>query len=120
MGMYQSTYHAFGVHVPRYLYEPGGPWTETERLDELIAELGLGDTGLGHLTAGNYDRDELFLVVVRDGEDCEVKLGSFAIRRPKPFTHNQDPRPGLIARLAEAAGYGDLGEPGWLVIPDVS
>lgn len=116
MGFSHSTYAFVGVHVPRGQYE-GDPGQEAERLDELINDIpALRKQGVGHVTAGDYDRDELFLCWVPDGQSCEVKLGAW-----KAFGQ-QVPMNAFLAfeRLARAAGYTGLAEPAFLVVPDCS
>ena len=122
MVMWHSTYHAFGVHVPEDKFVTMHAYQETEWLDGLINHTtALRGTGVGHLSAGNYDRDMLFLVVVPEDESCQVDLGEFKLSPAMPLDFEQiEEWTSLIQQLAELAGYGDLGTPGWLTIPDVS
>ena len=117
MGMDHSTYHAFGVHVPEAQYQTGHIQSEGEWLDAVIRHAeGLDNRLLGYLTAGDYDRDMLFLTASEDGEHLETELGKFSV-----LSHvDTEGRADVIKALAEAAGYTGLAEPGWLVIPDVS
>ncbi|ATN93746.1 hypothetical protein SEA_ABT2GRADUATEX2_6 [Streptomyces phage Abt2graduatex2] len=117
MGFDHSTYHGFGVHVPRDRYQTGHIQSECEWLDAVIKHTkGLPPGLLGHLSAGDYDRDELFLIASTRNETLEVALGTFAVLAEVDVTGRAD----ALKLLAEAAGYGELAEPGWLVIPDVS
>ncbi|AMD42747.1 hypothetical protein SEA_XKCD426_6 [Streptomyces phage Xkcd426] len=118
MGFSHSTYHFFGVHVPPKAYQTDHIQRESEWLDGVIRHTpGLNGTGLGHLTAGDYDRDMLFLCVVPDGVSCEVELGQFGRATREAFSPEWNQ---LLRQLAEAAGYSDLDAPAWLVVPDVS
>lgn len=118
MGFWHSTYHFFGIHVPQDKYQTTSQQQETEWLDAVIKNTpGLSGTGLGYVTAGDYDRDELFLCVRPNGESTEVKLGNFAqVTREshRPEWHQ------LLLKFAEAAGYEGLDEPAYIVVPDVS
>ncbi|AKA61744.1 hypothetical protein SEA_MAIH_6 [Streptomyces phage Maih] len=117
MGFSHSTYHAFGVHVPADQYQTGHLQSECEWLDAVIKHTeGLDNRLLGHLSAGDYDRDQLFLTAHEVGEFLEVNLGSFAVLAEVDVTGRAE----AIKALAEAAGYTGLSEPGWLVIPDCS
>ena len=117
MGMYHSTYHAFGVHVPESKYLTRNIDNEGEWLDAVIRNTPeLDGKHLGYLTAGAYDRDQLFLTVVGPGEDVDVELGRFMALADVDVTGRAD----AIKALAGAAGYEGLSEPGWLVIPDLS
>ena len=114
MGMYHSTYFAYGLRIPIGAH----PWTETDRLDAELAKLKDRCPDVGHLTAGDYDRDMLFLVTESD----EIALGKYG--RATVATAEQ--RADWDRQLANAVhhlGYGqlpDLEAPGWLCIPDVS
>lgn len=117
MGYSQSTYHAFGVHVPAEQYRTGRRSTEEDWISAIIRHTpGLDNRLLGYLTAGAYDRDELFLTASGPGERLEVSLGSFMVLSGVDVTGRAE----AVKALAEAAGYSGLAEPGWLVIPDVS
>jgi hypothetical protein len=117
MGFSHSTYHAFGVHVPRAMYTTGSIAEEGEWLHAVINHTeGLDRRFLGYLPAGDYDRDELFLTASSPGETLEVELGSFMTLAEVDVTGRAE----AIKALADAAGYTGLAEPGWLVIPDVS
>jgi len=120
MAVYHSAYFGYGVHVPADRYMTQYQTDETDLLDRIIHE---ADTKgiVGHLLAGNYDRDELFLLCSDPGEHVEVALGNW---RHVPRSTGRDPKltewDALLAKVIEAAGYGDLGEPGWIVVPDAS
>jgi hypothetical protein len=117
MGFSHSTYHGFGVHVPREQYQTGHIQSEEEWLDAVINHTeGLDGQLLGHLSAGQYDRDELFLIASGPGETLEVELGSFMVLSEVDVTGRAE----AIKALAEAAGYTSLAEPGWLIVPDCS
>lgn len=117
MGFSHSTYHAYGVHVPADQYRTGYIQSECEWLDAVIRHTdGLDNRLLGYLSAGDYDRDQLFLTASENGESLEVKLGSFLVLSEVDVTGRAE----AVKALAEAAGYKGLAEPGWLVIPDCS
>ncbi len=117
MGFSHSTYHGFGVHVPADQYQTGHIQSECEWLDAVIKHTeGLDNRLLGHLSAGDYDRDQLFLIASETDETLEVELGSFMVLAEV----NTEGRAEAIKALAEAAGYTGLSEPGWLVVPDCS
>lgn len=117
MGMSHSTYHGFGVHVPADQYRTGHIQSEEEWLDAVIKHAeGLDNRLLGHLSAGDYDRDQLFLIASEPDERLEVELGSFMVLAEVDV----EGRAEAIKALAEAAGYTGLAEPGWLVVPDCS
>lgn len=117
MGFSHSTYYGFGVHVPQDQYRTGHIQPECEWLDAVINHTeGLDGQLLGHLSAGEYDQDELFLIASGPGEYVEVTLGTFMVLAEVDVTG----RAGAVKALAEAAGYSGLAEPGWLVIPDCS
>ena len=118
MGMYHSTYFAYGVHIP--LPDDVHPWAENDRLDEQLRTLREQCPDVGYLSAGNYDADELFLTTQCD----EVALGTYKHVTPETVTAEQlaDWNRQLAAAV-HALGYGDLpglGQPGWLCVPDLS
>lgn len=116
MGMYHSTYFAYGVHIP--LADDVHVWAETDRIDRELP----GDRcpDVGHLTAGNYDADRLFLTTQCD----EVKLGTYKHVTPETVTAEQlADWNQQLAVAVDALGYGtlpDLAGPGWICIPDLS
>lgn len=128
MGFDHSTSVAYGVHVPEDKWQDG-TWAagEGEFLDRVISGAGLKGTDVGWVDAGDYDRDMLFVVCSppydRDDEltHTSVELGTFRHYPASWFEGEQRARwDELIKQVCEAAGYGDLGEPGWIVCPDVS
>lgn len=117
MGFSHSTYHAFGVHVPQDQFQTDEFAQETAWLDAVINHTeGLDSSLLGYLSAGDYDRDELFLIASEPGERLEAKLGTFRVLSEVDVTGRAE----AIKALAEAAGYRITTEPGWMVIPDCS
>ncbi|MFI8351250.1 hypothetical protein [Streptomyces sp. NPDC085596] len=103
MGMYHSTYFAYGVRIPD---------TDPEHIEE--TELG---EGVGYLLAGDYDRDMTFLTT-----QCkEVDLGEF--QHVTPQTADDEQRAAWDQALRTAAarlGVEPQSEPGWFVVPDLS
>lgn len=103
MGMYHSTYFAYGFEIPR---------TDADKLDAVLA-----DTPVSYLHAGDYDRDRTFLVT----ECTEVKLGDHRKVTPEAFQAAEIEAwnaalTEAAARLGVFAGF----EPGWFVVPDLS
>lgn len=124
MGFSHGTYVVYGVHIPREQYQAhGDPGSEAEYLDKVIATPNLTGRGLGHLLAGGYDRDELFICAddPNDRSNAEIPLGEFRRLDPKPTSSRNDQFVALAA-LIVAAGYDllKLDNPGWIVVPDVS
>lgn len=114
MGMYYSTYFFYGVHVPREKYRTSDLLSETDWL-ELVIRTEFPGSGLSCIVAGDYDRDELFLYVVFQGQDVEVKPGSFGKVPVGPVQKYAD----RLKKFETAAGYEHLDEPGFLVVPDL-
>lgn len=113
MGMYHSTYFAYGVHVDVSTYG------ESERIDEELRKHRDQLPNVGFLMAGNYDDDQLFLTTA-----CtEVGLGKWEHVTPHSHTAEQmDTWNRQLAAAVEALGYGDraVSAPGWLCVPDLS
>ncbi|MFJ2909378.1 hypothetical protein ACIO8F_08070 [Streptomyces sp. NPDC087228] len=114
MGMYHSTYFAYGLHIPTDAH----PWEETDRIDTELAAVKNRCPDVGHLTAGGYDRDMLFLVTECD----EISLGKYG-RATTATAEQRADWDRQLANAVEHLGYGhirDLEAPGWLSVPDVS
>ncbi|QBZ73491.1 hypothetical protein SEA_MISCHIEF19_6 [Streptomyces phage Mischief19] len=125
MGFSHSTYYGYGVHVPteRFVAEHKHTWAETDRIDEGGLLSHPGTERIGHLSAGDYDRDMLFLVASDPGDEHEVKLGSFVTLQPHTKAHSLPVWDEQLRVAWERCGYGpggDMPEPGWLVVPDLS
>jgi hypothetical protein len=104
MGMYHSTYFAYGVRIPE--------GSDPDQMDDQLR-----GSGVGHLLAGSYDRDMWFLTT----ECSSVDLGSFESVFPESFTRAE--REGWDAALRKAAeriGVTPMTEPAWFVVPDMS
>ena len=113
MGYYHSTYFAYGIHIPI----KGAPWAESERADENLPALKDRCPDVGHLSAGDYDRDHFFLVT----KCTEVDLGSFEHVTPNTASADQlADWNRQLAIAAEVLGYTNASEPGWFVVPDLS
>lgn len=114
MGYYQSTYFAYGLRIP----VEGPAWKETDRLDKELPKLKDRCPDVGHLAAGDYDRDMVFLVT----DSQEIELGSYGWAN----TATAEQRANWDTQLAHAVlalGYSelpDLAAPGWLCVPDLS
>lgn len=103
MGMYHSTYFAYGFQIPD---------TDSDLLEEALA-----GSPVGYLHAGDYDRDRTFLTT----HCTEVDLGDH--RKVKPEAFAKPEIEAWNAALTEAAArLGVLTgfEPGWFVVPDLS
>ena len=114
MGYYHSTYFAYGLRIPIDAH----PWTETDRIDTELAEIKDVAPDVGHLTAGDYDRDMLFLVTQCD----EIALGKYG-RATDATPEQRADWDRQLANAVDHLGYGhlrDLEAPGWLSIPDLS
>ena len=104
MGMYHSTYFAYGFQIPD---------TDSDVLEEALKDI----TSVGYLKAGDYDRDMTFLTT----ECIEVDLGDH--RKVKPNAFEAPEVEAWNAALTEAAarlGVTSGFEPGWFVVPDLS
>lgn len=114
MGMYHSTYFAYGLQIP----DSGAPWEMAERLEEQLKNPGFPDVGF--LQAGDYDSDMTFLVTKSE----EISLGSYQVVHPGTVTDEQRADWDRQLRAAiEALGLADtpdLMEPGWICVPDLS
>lgn len=117
MGMYHSTYFAYGIHVP--LIEGRLPWEESEHCEAALAQHKDQLPHVRFLTAGDYDADRLFLTT-----QCKtVEYGEWM------HVTRESHDPALIAEwdrqltaAVDALGYSDrwVSAPGWLCIPDLS
>ena len=113
MGMYHSTYFAYGVHVDV------SPYAEAERLEEEMPQHKGQIPDVGYLMAGAYDQDQLFLTTA-----CtEVDLGKW--EHVTPQSHTAEQLATWNRQLSDAVdllGYGDraVSAPGWLCVPDLS
>lgn len=120
MGFSQSAYHFYGAYVPETQWQCNWASAEGERLDDIIRELfPHGDAAsvrVGHLAAGDYDRNMLFLCISIEGLDIEVELGEFRMSPDIPDLVNWGT---AIRMVADAAGYQGL-VTGWITVPDLS
>ncbi|MFH9413991.1 hypothetical protein [Streptomyces rochei] len=116
MGYYHSTYFAYGIHIP--LPDGTPAWTETDRIDTELTKLKDRCPDVGHLEAGHYDADMVFLVTKAD----TIPLGQYG--RASTATAEQRANWDLqLANAVHALGYSnipDLDAPGWICVPDLS
>ncbi len=109
MGMYHSTYFAYGVHIPDMRGD----------IEELLqtARATIDAPDVGYLSAGNYDRDMTFLVT-----ECEeVALGKFETVTPQVESAARYAEWNRQLQAAAAAlGVKPLTGPAWIVVPDLS
>jgi hypothetical protein len=114
MGMYHSTYFAYGIHIPT----AESAWVEGDRIDVELAKHKDRCPDVGHLAAGDYDHDLLFLVTTSN----EIRLGAYG-RATEATTAQRANWDHQLANAVQALGYSelpDLPPPGWLCIPDLS
>lgn len=113
MGFSRSTYFAYGARITTDQYA----WQEAEHIEAELPKYNAACPDVGHLTAGDYDADMVFLVT----QSREVELGEYEHVTPQTATPEQiaDWDRQLIA-AAMALGYEDMSAPGWLVVPDCS
>lgn len=116
MGYYQSAYAFYGIHIPSDQWTEGYAGAEGEKIDSILRALGNKVKYVGHLSAGQYDNDRLFLVASHKDESLEVELGEY-----RRFTADVHEHWALeLVCVAQAMGYTDLEEPSWIVVPDLS
>lgn len=113
MGMYYSTYFAFGVQVARNAYD-----SDLMRRFDDIDDIGqvVRHLGVNYLLAGDYDNDRLFLTT-----HCEsVDWGE--VKRVDPFSlgHQEGEWREKLFQAADLLGISLDEEPAWFVVPDVS
>lgn len=117
MGFSRSTYFAYGVHVP--LIEDRYAWAEAEHCDAVLMRHKDRLPDVGHLSAGDYDADRLFITT-----QCQtVEYGEWM--HVTPQSHTAEQLAAWDRQLSDAVdllGYGDraVSAPGWLCIPDLS
>ncbi|MFJ4703166.1 hypothetical protein ACIP5N_33950 [Streptomyces sp. NPDC088768] len=113
MGYYHSTYFAYGVHIPT----DSSAWEEEERITEVLKPLKDRCPDVRTLSAGDYDRNMLFLVT----ESTEIDLGDYG-RTSSATAEQHAAWDAQLAAAVEALGYGDrrLEAAGWLCVPDLS
>lgn len=118
MGFSTSAYHFYGVHVPKREWTEHWAGAEGERLDSVIAAVKDLAPDVGHITAGGFDTDMLFLTIIQPGVSRVVPLGEF-----RTVEHSNARDLGWDAQLqfvVETMGYDLQGTPGWITVPDVS
>jgi len=104
MGMYTSAWIAYGAAVKTH--QPGEDF-----------DVHLGKYGVGHLAVGPYDHDTLYFTTFAEDAD----LGSPSAIPAEALDPTQCARWTEQIRHAAAACAVELdGEPGWLLIADVS
>jgi hypothetical protein len=107
MGFWTSAYLAYGIEIPH---------TDTDTLDE---KLHGNTTGISYLNAGDYDVDKTFLVTA-----CyDAVLGKPAAANISEHYADGNPEGRWNQMLDHAVGVIGVevdGEPGWLLIADVS
>lgn len=117
MGMSTSAYHFYGVNVPADQWLERWASAEGERLDVAISAVKDQAPEVGWLSAGDYDRDMLFLCIRQEGVSAEVPLGEFLVGGSRAEDLGWDAQ--LLA-VVQSMGYRQTGIPGWITVPDVS
>ena len=124
MGYTTTAYAFYGVYIPREQWPYGSRHLndETGRIDAVLKANKGAVPDVGHLEAGKYDEDMLFLTAdVTPGENLEVALGSF-----KRFEAANSVRlmelTGQLRKAALLLGYNVYGleSPGYISVPDCS
>lgn len=117
MGMYHTTYFAYGIHVP--LIEGRYAWAEAEHCDITLLQHKEQFPDVRYLTAGDYDEDCLFITT-----QCRaVEYGEWVHVTPQTHTGVQLAEWNRqLCAAVEALGYGDrdVSAPGWLCVADLS
>lgn len=118
MGYEHSTYHFYGVNVPKEQWTHRWAEGEAELVQQVLRAVSDIAPDVACLTAGDYGDDMLFLGVHRPGVSFRIPLGKF-----QTVNHSNARDLGWDAQLmvvADTMGYGDLDRPGWIVCPDVT
>ncbi|MFG2225356.1 hypothetical protein [Streptomyces sp. NPDC048644] len=114
MGYYHSSYFAYGLRIPTDAHL----WDETDRIDRVLATIKDRCPNVGHLTAGAYDDDMLFLVA-----ECNaVSLGEYG-RAASATAEQRASWDHQLAHAVHHLGYGSISgleAPGWLCVPDLA
>lgn len=121
MGFSHEAYVAYGVRVPvhPYHYDDTGR-SPGEQVDQALSVPTVRDfcPDVGHLEAGDYDRDQFFIVTKCDS----ATLGEYT--RITYDGHDTADWNRQIQRLIEIMGwdrlYPDLEPPAWFVVADMS
>jgi hypothetical protein len=107
MGMYHSSYFAYGFQIPD---------TQPEALEAALKDQP-GTHHVGYLHAGDYDCDKTFLTT----ECHSVDLGAFEVITPESFARYEVPAWNeALHAAAVRLGHPDHPAPGWLLVPDLS
>ncbi len=118
MGFSEEAYVAYGVHIPvdPHSYDEAD-MSIGEQVDQALSvpTVKIACPEVGHLSAGDYDKDKFFLVTKCDsaqlGEYIRVSLGS--------GTEDWDRQ---LAHMIELMGWSnlELESPSWFVVADLS
>lgn len=112
MGMYHSTYFAFGSKVADNAYSVD--WEQFESGGLYFPTLVAYD--VSWLMAGNYDNDKLFLTTY-----CKrVQLGSYERVDPFSLGHQENDWKHNLQMVADECKLELLEEPAWFCVPDMS
>lgn len=118
MGYSQEAYVAYGVYIPLdpYAQDEAGLLT-TEQVDQALSvpTVKIECPEVGHLSAGDLDRDKFFLVTQCDS----AELGQYIRLIPNVDTEDWNHQ---LAHLIDTMGWSglDLEPPSWFVVSDFS
>jgi hypothetical protein len=111
MGMYHSTYFAYGFQIPDV-----SPCASEDLDTQLHRHNEQHGGDVGTLQAGDYDQDMTFLVTY-----CtEARLGSYENVTPQTWSPEQYETWNEALRAAAQSLGVVPREPGWIVVPDLS
>jgi hypothetical protein len=130
MGMVRSTYVFYGVLVARHDNTEDEPYTYDlrQKLEERFPNTDRVADNVRWWTAGNYDRNDMYLVIDRDGHNSkEVEPGQrrvievdATLHSTRSGQHNLDGWREQLRNAADALELEVLDGPAWFIVPDVS
>jgi hypothetical protein len=123
MGFSHEAYVAYGVRIPVHPYRSDGTGrTPGEQVDQALSvpTVKAACPDVGHLEAGDYDRDSFFLVTKCESAGYTPKFISDLV----DSTENEELSwERQLLHLIEIMGWNSLADayaPGWFVVADCS